>query len=519
MDAFDWVILTAFLVLSLWTVGVLEAQQRGLHWTGTSGLYLGDQMQYLGWIRDSARHVLIGDPYRVGGSQHDYFQPGLAISGVLFRMGIAVWLSYLLWVPFAALALFVAARMYVRRLISGKAARRCALILALFYISPVAELAQRTHWNQGIFVRSMSLEMWPGFYLWGYPFTAITIALMIGTLIAYQRDRRDRKVRPWAPICALLCAWLQPWQGATLLLIVLVSEAFLWWRHQRTALAMPALTAAGALLPLGYYFLLSHLDPTWALSGRVNFSQGLPLPDLLITLLPLAVCAVFAYRGFSVTFESLAVRIWPFGAVVILKFIQLTHIGTFPKHSLQGLSIPMAVLAVTGARRLDVGLPARGRVVLASLLLAALIGFPVAQELENARTISSPSIFGGSSPYLITSSEKEALDYLNSTSLPGAVLSSVYLGQIIPAETGRNTWVGIYSWTPDYATRVAQANQLFSGQLSPESSVDLVRSSGARFLLADCQHQTDLRSKLGPLIESEQHFGCATVYSVRQETQ
>ena len=518
MDAFDFVTLAAFLALSMWTVGVLELQQRGLHWTGTNGLYLADQMQYLGWIRDSPRHVLIGDPYRTGGSQHDYLQPGLAISGVLVRLGVGVWLSYLMWVPVAALALFVAARMYVRRLIAGKAARRCALILALFYISPVAELAQRTRWNQGIFVRSMSLEMWPGFYLWGYPFTAITVALMVGALIAYERDRRDERVRLWAPICALLCAWLQPWQGATLLLIVLASELFLWWRHQRTPLALPAITAAGALLPLCYYFLLSHFDSTWAFSGRVKFSQGLPLQDLLITVLPLGVCAALAYRGYSVTFQSLAVRIWPFGAFAILRFIQLTHIGTFPKHSLQGLSIPLAVLAVIGASRLGVVLPAKGRVVLASVLVAALIGFPVAQELENARTISSPSIYG-SSPYFITSSEREALDYLNSTSAPGAVLSPVYLGQIVPAETGRNTWVGIFSWTPDYAMRVVRANQLFSGQLSKRASIDLVRSSGARFLLADCQHRYDLRSVLHSILQSERHYGCATVYTIRLGTQ
>ena len=75
MDVFDFVTLGAFLVLSLWTVGVLEFQQKGLHWTGTNGPYLGDQMQYLGWIRDSAQHVLIGNPYRTRGSQHDYLQP------------------------------------------------------------------------------------------------------------------------------------------------------------------------------------------------------------------------------------------------------------------------------------------------------------------------------------------------------------------------------------------------------------------------------------------------------------
>ncbi len=61
--------------------------------------------------------------------------------------------------------------------------------------------------------------------------------------------------------------------------------------------------------------------------------------------------------------------------------------------------------------------------------------------------------------------------------------------------------------------RVVRANQLFSGQLSPSASIELVRSSGARFLLADCQHRLDLQSKLRSILQSEQHYGCATVYT------
>ncbi len=65
IDAFDLVVLAAFLALSMWTVGLLVAQQTPQQsWTGTNGPYLGDQMQYLGWIRDSAQHVLIGNPFR-----------------------------------------------------------------------------------------------------------------------------------------------------------------------------------------------------------------------------------------------------------------------------------------------------------------------------------------------------------------------------------------------------------------------------------------------------------------------
>ena len=176
----------------------------------------------------------------------------------------------------------------------------------------------------------LSREMWPVFYLWGYPLTAIAVALMIGTLITYERDRRDGQVRPWAPICALLCAWLQPWQGSTLLLIVLATEALLWWRKQRASLVLPAITAAGAVLPLGYYSLLGRFDASWALSGRVDFSQDLPLEDLLAVVLPLGVCAAFAYLGHPKTFEALAVRIWPFGAFAVLEI--------YPTHSYRNVS-------------------------------------------------------------------------------------------------------------------------------------------------------------------------------------
>ncbi len=507
--------LLAFLVLSMWTAVVLAVERTPQEiWTGTNGPYIGDQMQYLGWIRDSARHVLIGNPFSTTESPHDYLNPGLAISGALVRLGVAAWLSYLMWTPVAAVGLFVVARVYVRRLITGTAKRRFALVLALFYISPVAELAQLFHWNRQIFVESMSLEMWPGSYLWGYPLTAITVALLMVTLINYDRDRREGRVRLWAPTCALFCSWLQPWQGATVIVIVLVSEALLWRRGQRTSPALPIITVASATLPLGYYFLLSHLDAVWALSGRVNLSQGLRLGDLLVTMLPLAVCAVLAYRSVPVTFQDFAVRIWPFGAVAIMEFIQMAHVGTFPLHALQGLSVPVAVLAVIGAGRLRLGLPVNTRVILGMVLVAVLIGPAVGRELPYGQGFATPTIFG-SKPFYIRPSESDALNYLDRTPVDGAVLSTVYLGQIVPAETGRKTWIGLVSWTPDYQGRAVLADELFSGKLTPSASIDLVRSSGARFLLADCENRTNLGPLLHSILQSVRHFGCATIYTFR----
>ena len=39
-------------------------------------------------------------------------------------------------------------------------------------------------------------------------------------------------------------------------------------------------------------------------------------------------------------------------------------------------------------------------------------------------------------------------------------------------------------------------------------------TSGARFLLADCETTTDIPKLLGPIIRSSQTFGCAAVYEV-----
>jgi hypothetical protein len=63
------------------------------------------------------------------------------------------------------------------------------------------------------------------------------------------------------------------------------SEVFLWWRHQPNVSRVASYHGSGALPP-GYYFLLSHVDATWALSGRVNFASGHPTHALVCTIYP-----------------------------------------------------------------------------------------------------------------------------------------------------------------------------------------------------------------------------------------
>ena len=482
-----------------------------------------DQMQFVGWVQSASQHILISNLFSTSRSPADFLQPGIVASGLLVRLGVDATTAYNLWIPIAVVMLFVAMRRMVRASISGLWSRRFALILALFYISPAGALVAwigGPHWSNFFLTQTVDLEMWPGLYLWGYPFTAIAVAALALGLLAYERDRLRGDIRLAAPLFAMICAWLQPWQGATLIGIVLVTELILRLRGDKGHLALPAIMSLATICPLVYYYLLGHFDPAWATANRANLTALplLPWQPILISLVPLGLLAVLAYRLPLVDFHYIALRVWPIVALVILCFIAFTHFGTFPLHALQGISIPVAILAVLGARNISLTLKRGTRLAIGSVGLALLVIPSGIHQLQSVWTVGSTTILGPQ-PVFITAGERSALSYLRENRTPGAVLTSVYLGLTIPAETGRQTWVGSYYWTPNYSQRVAIANKLFSGELSRADALTVVRSTNARFLLSDCYEHVDLAQLLQPLRMSVHHFGCATIYEMQKADQ
>ena len=95
-----------------------------------------------------------------------------------------------------------------------------------------------------------------------------------------------------------------------------------------------------------YYFVLSKTDPSWELAGAVNDFPRWPWWVTVLGLLPLALPAAFAYRLPAPDFGALALRVWPLAGLAV--FYQPA--GTFPFHAFQGLSLPLAVLAVLALR-------------------------------------------------------------------------------------------------------------------------------------------------------------------------
>jgi hypothetical protein len=504
-DWFELSLLGLFAVLSVWVMGVdlWQVIAHGRIWTGTDGVYVVDQMQYLAWIQSASHHFLVSNMFVLRGTPSDYFMPAVVISGGLTALGVPAWLSLLLWKPVAVLAMFYAVRAYAHRSFRGTWERRIVLALGLFFGSATVIYGS---------VGTIG-DLFPPFLSWGYTFGLLALATMVFAIVAYDRARADRSARiSWLPaLLGALASLLHPWQGELLVLVVLGAELLAWVRdRRRPPLALPLVTVLGTGLPLLYYLVLGHADLSWQLARDAS-KHSFSLFTILLAVVPLLLPALIAYRRWPKSFLGLLTRAWPVAAVAIYV-ISGSGVSATPLHAFEGITLPLAVLAIEGLRRLHFErLPARRALVALAVVVFTVPG--IVYQMHNAKQLATPS---PGNPNFITSDEHHALRYLARNSIPGGVLTRFYLGTVVPGETGRKTFIGTCLWSePNCVARAQISQMVLDGTLPAESARYFVQQSGARFVLADCQSRPDLDTVLAPITESVTHFGCAAVYTLR----
>jgi len=518
LDWFEWLVLAALAASSLITVVLLvhRARADGLTWTGTDGLVFLDQAQYVAWVRLAGEHLFISNPYSIPGTPASFLHPGVLVSGVLYDLGLPAWLAYLLWKPVAVLGLFAAARAYVARTVTGLWARRAALVLALFWVAPALYVvgAGGLLGISGTDLDYARNELWPGYWLWGYPFTALSVAALAATLLAYSRDRARGRIGLAAPLLGLATAWLQPWQGATLIVALVASEGLCAAaRRRRPPLRLCAATVGATALPLAYYALLSRLDPAWRLVKELN-DVHISAAGVVVSLVPLVLAAAVVYARPPADFDGLALRVWPLAGLAVFALISTTGLGTFAPHALQGVGVPLAVLAVLGTVRIFEHGDAGRAVTYAAVSVAVVLG--VLTYVDRVRWARKVVSSDATNAYLLRPGEREALSYLDRVPGPGGVFADLRIGLTVPMRTDRRVWLGALSWTPDWWSRVALARRLVTGGLDPRQTREAVLASGARFVLTDCTVSSDLAHKLAPILEGVRRFDCASVYTIRR---
>jgi hypothetical protein len=509
-DRFDLAALVALAALSL--AFLVWIFVRGGVFGGWEGFVVADQGQYLVWIREAGEHVLIANRFDMRPDDHVFLHPTLLISGLLTKVGFSEPLAYLVWKPVGVAVLFYGVWRYVRHRLADLWERRAALVLALFSVPPFAVLSPL--WGEsgrGTF-DFISGEVWPAGHFWGYPMSALCVGITPIVFIWVERavgeGRRGREIALAAAAGALVAS-LHPWQGA--MIVGVAGAAGLWQVLVRETnlreagrILWPVLVVP--LVPALYLLLLGRFDASWEL-GTENYSTPLDGTMTLraaIALAPLALPALLGYRGKASGIGERMLRLWvPLGLAMYL------FPGTPVRfHAFNGLSIPLAILAVRGLAPY-----LRGRPLAIAAAAAAALVLIVPGTFDRIRSARG-AVYLNQQPYNLDEGERDALNAVEAAPGPGGVMAPVDFAALVPYETGRETWVATPSWSPDFGERSAAVANLFQARLQPDEARRFVRSTGVRFIVSDCRHSTDLAPLLGPLV-TERRYGCARVYEVR----
>ena len=249
--------------------------------------------------------------------------PLFEVSGLLWRIGFSVQLAYLVWLPVALLVLFGGFRAYVRRTLPDSAFDRgaaLALALALFFSTPVFPLLV---WTGALGAASqrdflqVAVDINPSGQLWGYFPIAIDLGLFAYTMLWIERsvsepDGRSLALRAGA--AALVISWLHPWQGATLIVILLVLVLVGRPLRHYAWLAAP-LVAAG--LPFVYFAVLPHIDHAWKVARDQNALGGESWGMVLGAVGPIALLALGRPRLAGLSLQARILVIWPLSALFV----------------------------------------------------------------------------------------------------------------------------------------------------------------------------------------------------------
>jgi hypothetical protein len=244
-----------------------------------------------------------------------------------------------------------------------------ALLLALLYFSPLVPLLDWSGIATALGANNMSIAAgatatyWQP---WGYLPATIALGLMPIFLLGVGDavERGDRRLKPGLVVAAVAIAWLHPWSAITALGVLGLLAA----RDRRVRRRSVLGRAVGGLAaPLGYYVLLGGLDPPWGLDELQRFLDvGQPPWAVIAVLAPVALAALRALRGSSLSAHERILRLWP--CVALASFLFLARSDRL--YALSGVALPLGVLAVRAwPRRLPLS------AATAALVLLTVPGF------------------------------------------------------------------------------------------------------------------------------------------------
>ncbi|NLE45706.1 MAG: hypothetical protein GX620_13370 [Chloroflexi bacterium] len=333
----------------------------------------------------------------------------------------------------------------------------------------------------------------------GYPHFAFAITFIALAFEFAWRGWREERTWPmvWSGVVSFLLGWMHAYD---LLLIYVIIGAFalsIWvrdrvfpWRLFWGGVIIAVLSCSGAV----YSVILTTVDPLWeeVLAQFANAGVYTPTPPHLVILFgfPLILAAI-AWIGMAVrrhwSDERLFVMGW-FAAGAVLIYIPTDY----QIHMLNSWQIPMVILATGGLydviipaiSKIGVGIRGLGlnrqrvsQLVIVTFLLAVI---PTNLYLWVWRFVD---LARHDHPYFLYRDEVAALDWLReNTSADDVVLSSITIGQYVPALSANTAFLAHWAQTVDFYDKSERVESFFDTTVSDDARVETLRTFGVAYV-------------------------------------
>lgn len=312
----------------------------------------------------------------------------------------------------------------------------------------------------------------------GYPhFVAAAVYVLVFDLLLRGEAKSSLRYAVAAGVLALFLGWQHAYDLASVYAVLLAYLVLRTIRDRRVPryLVASSLVIGGlSFWPALYSVWLTQVDPVWkgVLSQFANAGVFSPAPlDLMILMGPAFLLAVFAlirsqpWRLRSQSNNEVFLAGW------FLSYFVLIYLPVdFQVHLLNGWQVPIALLATTAvfrdvipwiSRRLRVaGEPAssRMRTAVAAILIASILPTNVYLLAWRFYDLSRHDY-----PFYVSTDDTRAFDWLETNARSqDVVLSSLTIGQFLPAWTGTNAFLAHWAETLDFFGKVEAVKRFYA---------------------------------------------------------
>lgn len=462
-----------------------------------------DHMQYFSWFREFGDANLSANKLTPEPNAPVFFNLlwwGMARLGGLLGIGYAGMYQLLRWV---ATILFL---LLIYRMLSwffaDRLRRTTAFLLILFgagfgwvlivmkYTVTNGELL----WPLDVYVAEPNTF----FSILGSPhFVAAALYIFVFDLLLRGHAKGQLRYAVYAGLFALFMGWQHAYDLLIVYGVVGAYALLVWLRDRRLPMYLVwsgLIIGVISVWPALYSVLLTSLDPLWeqVLAQFANAGVYTPplyrLPVLLGLPFLLALFTVLRQNPFrlrGVSNNDLFVRGW-FWISFVLVYLPVDY----QIHMLNGWQVPIAILATQGIFAYVVPALARGfrrdkppTHRLALTTAALIIGFAAVTNLYllGWRFLD---LSRHDYPFYLYRDEVAALHWLEENAAGDAVvLSSLALGQYIPAESGAHAFLAHWAQTVDYYNKEAAVARFFDPAAPDRERLELVQEFGVDYVI------------------------------------